>query len=297
MQESSVRKRIVVTLAFGPQRFSEMALGLGRSLRLIGDPHRRVVITNDRSTNFSPAFDEVIYTDFPAEDIWWAKFYALDLTDAEQILFLDGDSLAFQRLEPVFDFFDGAPFGVQGQYLETGHWYGATIESAAAAGGVPGLVQFNGGLLYYERTKEAHQILAAAKAISREAGRYGWENSRGVPADEVCLSMAMAQTGLGRVAPDDLDFHNSATGLIGKLHMDVRRGQCEYLCRRYKVRFVRPFVFHASFYGNFLIYWRQLAWLARLERYELTHEFGAFSKWHKLQRSVQRRVLKWWGKI
>jgi len=64
--------------------------------------------------------------------------------------------------------------------------------------------------------------------------------------------------------PDATDFMSTGVGLIGPLRLDVRAGVCEYLCRRERVRYIRPYVFHASRYSNFLVYWRELARLRRL---------------------------------
>jgi hypothetical protein len=97
--------------------------------------------------------------------------------------------------------------------------------------------------------------------------------------------------------PDELDFSNSAMGLIGKLHMDVETGTCEYVCRRYDVRFVRPYLFHASRYIYFNVYWRQLAKLEQLERFEQTHTYGYMSPLAKLRRSIDKRLLRMKGKL
>lgn len=290
-------KRAVITVAHGHRRFAEMAIGLARSLRLIGDSHWRVLLTDLEHHHFYPAFDEVIRIQIPKEDLWWAKFYGIQATQYDQFLFLDSDCLAFRRLDPIFEFFAGSGLGVQGEYRTEGEWYGADIRDASRVGGVPGMVQLNAGLLYYERGEALEQLLARGREIAARNDEFGWNTVRGYPSEEVCLSMAMAQLGLGRAAPDTADYMNSGVGLVGKLRMDVRRGQCEYLCRRHRLQWVKPYVFHAHFYSKFFLYWRQLSLLERLERYEQQHPFGTFSRTTKLQRSIQRRILKLRGKI
>jgi hypothetical protein len=284
--------RIVFTLAFGHRKFAEMALGLGRSLRLIGDTTKRVVLTDLEGYPWEKSFDQVIYLKVPAEDLWWAKLYALDHTDANKVLFIDGDSLAFKRVGPIFDAFEGAPFGVQGEVVSKGSWYGPDIADVCEKAGVKELVKFNGGLMYYGRGPELDKVVAEAKAVAADAARYGWRLSRGVPADEVCLSVAMARTGIGRGVPEESNFSNSGVGLVGRLRMDVMRNECEYLCRRYSLQRVEPYILHAHFHKSFFIYWRQLRKLAWLERYEETHRYGYMSPLQKLDRSIQRRVLK-----
>jgi hypothetical protein len=115
--------------------------------------------------------------------------------------------------------------------------------------------------------------------------------------DEPVIALAMAKSGLGSLIPETMDFTNSATGLVGKLTLDVANNDCHFVARRNDLRFVRPYLFHASRYSKFAIYWRQLAYLEKMERYEKEHEFGYMSFSHKLRRSVERRLLKWTGKI
>jgi hypothetical protein len=288
--------RIVFTLAFGHRKFAEMALGLGRSLRLIGDTTRRVVLTDLDDYPWEKSFDQVIRLKVPMEDLWWAKLYALDHTDAKRVLFIDGDSLAFKRVDPIFDAFAGAPFGVQGVVANQGSWYGPDISEVCQKAGVKELVKFNGGLLYYERGEELNRLVEEAKAVAADAERYGWRLSRGVPADEVCLSVAMARTGIGIGVPEESNFSNSGVGLIGKLRMDVMRNECEYLCRRYTLQRVEPYVFHAHFFKSYFVYWRQLKRLAWLEEYEAKHRYGYMSPLQKFDRSIQRRILKHLGR-
>jgi hypothetical protein len=290
-------ERLVFTLAFGKPRFAEMALGLGRSLKLIGDTTPRAVLTDLDDYPWERSFDIVIRRSVPKEDLWWSKLYALEHTDAKRVLFLDGDSLAFKRLDPIFDAFAGALFGVQGVLQTHGEWYGPDISEVCAKAGVPAMVQFNGGLMYYERGPELDRLVAEAKAVAADSARYGWRLSRGVPADEVCLSLAMARTGIGRHVPDEADFSNSGVGLIGKLDMDVTRARCAYVCRRHNLQRVEPYVFHAHFYSKFLIYWRQLRRLRDLEEYETRHPFGYMSPGHKLRRSLEKRILKIQGRL
>jgi len=105
----------------------------------------------------------------------------------------------------------------------------------------------------------------------------------------------MMRTGFGSVVSDDTDFMNTGSGMIGKLHMDVRSNTCRFLSRKSKVRYVEPTIFHASEYSNFTIYWRQLKFLKGLEAYEDKHRPGYRSRWFKLRRSIERRYLKLMG--
>ncbi|MDX2064211.1 MAG: hypothetical protein SFX74_00565 [Fimbriimonadaceae bacterium] len=284
--------RAVLTLAVGKRKFAEQALGLGRSLRLIGDPTPRVVVTDMLDLDWAPAFDHVVPYQGDLRMIFFDKLIGLEATDANEILFIDADMLAFRPLEPIFRAAAGCDFAVQGQWISDGDWY-TNVAELCRRYHVPSIVQLNGGMIYYRRTPEFAAFRNTLREMADRATEIGVARDDPLIPDEPIIGLAMAQTGFGRVWPEDSDFHNSATGLIGQLRLNVRRGECGFLCRRYTVRYVEPILFHASRYSNFLIYWRQLATLHRLETYEKSRPYGYLSPWHKLSRSVQRRLVKW----
>jgi len=287
---------VVFTLAFGASKYAKFALGLGRSLRVIGDQHKRVLVTDIRRDDWHPAFDHVVYTSPPANP-YHAKFHAFRYFDAERVLFIDADSLVFRRLDPIFAAFAGHELGVQGWQIGVGdEWWGDTA-TVLQRTGLPGLTQFNGGLLYYENRPETEALFREVEKVREHYDETGFNGFRGHVPDEPCLSVAMARTGLGYCVPDTADFMNTGTGLIGKLQMDVTRGHCQFVCRRRDLRVVRPIVLHAHLHAQYLPYWRQLRKLAWLEKYENAHPFGYMSRGHKLRRSIERRLLKLQGRI
>jgi hypothetical protein len=289
-------KRIVYTIAVGRDKHLQAALGLGRSLRLIGDRTRRVVVTDRPDFGWSPAFDQVIPWKKELKWIFFEKLSALEDTDADQVLFLDADMLAFKRLDLIFDACAGKGLCVQGQWTSTGDWYG-DIATHCQRHGVNSLPQFNGGLIYYERTDECQDFIKTVWEYGHRAVELGFSRDDPLIPDEPCIALAIAQTGLGNVIPEEANFHNSATGLIGKLDLDITRNRCRYLVRRFDVQWVEPYVFHASRYMNFFVYWRQLDALAQLAKYEEQHGFGYMPPLAKLRRSIERRILTWRGRL
>jgi hypothetical protein len=162
---------------------------------------------------------------------------------------------------------------------------------------IDSLPQFNGGMIYYERTPECQAFLEQCWDYGRRAEELGMLRDDPLVPDEPLIALAMAQTGQGHLIPDEMDFSNTAVGLIGPLHMDVLTNTCEFVCRRYDTRFVRPYIFHAARYIYFNIYWRQLAALEGLARFEQSHTYGYMSPSAKLRRSIEKRVLKLTGKL
>jgi hypothetical protein len=283
--------RIVFTVARGRPKYGRMAMALARSLDLIGDTTPRAVLTDLDGFDWTRRFAQVLKPKGPRSAL--DKLVALEDTDADHVLSIDSDSLAFRRLEPIFEALRGKPFVVVGHRSAEGLWHGADRAAICRERGVESLPAFNGGLIYYERHPDAQALIARAREIEGAFDTTGFERFRGGASEEVCVALAMVETGLGEIVPDETEFMNTAVGLIGPLRMNVLEGECSFVCRRHAVRRVRPFVFHAARYVNFVSYWKQVECLEWLERYEDRHPPGYMSPWQKLERSVQRRYLRW----
>ncbi|MDX2064210.1 MAG: hypothetical protein SFX74_00560 [Fimbriimonadaceae bacterium] len=303
---STVIERAVYTLAFGADRYVRYALGLARSLRLLGDPTPRYVLTDRPDAAWRPAFDEVIVCP-PPENAYLAKLSLRALIPARQALFIDSDSLAFRRLDPIFAAYSshelgrniGVDVGVVGWPVSHGDWHG-DIGRVCRQLHLSELWQFNAGLLFFGPNSDA--ILPHVERAVQDYDGLGLRRFRGNIPDEPCLSIAIARAGWmadGRahLVSDDRDFMNTAVGPIGKLDYDVRQGRCQYLCRRQRVRLVRPILLHAHEQVKYWRYWRQLQILEALEDYERQHPFGYASPGHKLRRSIERRILKITGRL
>jgi hypothetical protein len=157
--------------------------------------------------------------------------------------------------------------------------------------------RFNGGMIYYERSEACKQMIEQSFEVGRNIKLTGLVCDTPWITDEGAISIAMAKAGLDvngncHLIPDEFDFMNTATGLVGKLEMDVAKNRCGYLCRRFDLRYVQPTIFHASRYINYTVYWKQLDKLKWLEKYEDEHGFGYMSQSQRWARSIQRRYLK-----
>jgi hypothetical protein len=147
--------------------------------------------------------------------------------------------------------------------------------------------------MYYSRTVATERVIEEALRISADYDATGLERFRGTVPDEPCVAIALARTGAGRILPNTSDFMNTPVGLVGRLDMDVYRGRCGFLKHAPDgLRYIRPDILHAAKYVLHTAYWRELAKLEWLEKYEDRHPFGYMPPHHKLQRSVQRRILK-----
>lgn len=287
---------IVYTVARGKPKFAEMAMGLGRSLKLIGDKNPRVLVTDIEGYNWGRYFDEVLPVAGPRSAL--DKLTALERTGANEVLAIDVDMLAFKRLDPIFAHCKGKPFAVQGHWETTGVFHGLQVADILEKFKLEKIPRFNGGMAYYERNSEFEELLGAMRDVEANYDSYGFQPfGRGQHAsEEVCMLLAMAKVGkFDYLIEPELQFQHSAAGLVGKLHLDVLKNECKYISRQRYCEFYEPFLFHAWRYKDFLVYWRQLDKLRALEAFEDEHPTLYMSRWVKLSRSIQRRILKMRG--
>lgn len=289
-------KRIVYTVARGQSKFAEMAMGLGRSLRLIGDTNPRIIATDIEGYDWKRYFDHVIPLSGKRSAL--DKLLALESTDADQVLAIDVDMLAFKRLNPIFDYCAGKPFAVQGHWESDGVFHGLSVSEILSKYSLERMPRFNGGLAYYERNAEFEQLLSSMKGAESNYDSYGFDPfGRGQHAsEEVCMLLAMIQLQkFDYLIPPELQFQHSAAGLVGKLHLDILRNECKYISRQRYCEFYEPILFHAWRYKDFLVYWKQLDKLKGLEQFEDNHPTLYMPRWVKWSRSIQRRILKMRG--
>lgn len=289
-------KRIVYTVATGRRRFGEMAMGLARSLSLIGDTTPRVIVTDIEGFNWKRHFDEVLKPAGPRSAL--DKLTALERTDADQILSLDVDMLAFKRLAPIFEYCDGRPLAVQGFEDTSGSFHGVPVPQVCDTYGVRSIPRFNGGMIYYERHPDFEESLAAMREAESNYDRLGFDPFRSTQrvSEEVCVMHALLTVGKFHLIPQALDFQHSAAGLIGKLHLDVATNTCRYVCRQESLRYHEPYIFHAWRYKDFFNYWRQIDKLERFERFEDERGTMYLPRLHRIGRSIQRRFLRLKGR-
>lgn len=288
-------ERVVFTMAFGKPKYAEMAMGLARSLSFIGDTTTRAILTDIDGVDWERYFDVVMKGKVTQSEVLLTKFDAGDHLDAKRVLFIDSDALAFKRVKPIFDAFEGSVLGLQGVWLTEGNWYDKDIADLCKSEGIARLPKFNTGVAYYEPGPELDKVREKMKEVAARYDTIGFRPHRGFPSDEPCVSLAMAHTGIGTVIHDSANFHNSAVGLLGKLRLNVLKNECSYLCLRYDLQRVEPYVFHAHFWAKFRVYWKQLAALKRLERFEDTHGIHYRPPLHSLRRSIQKRWLRLFG--
>lgn len=285
-------KRIVFCVARGRMEFGEMALGLARSLKLINDSTPRVLMTDIEGVPWGRYFDEVVAP--PGKRSALDKLFGCDLTDADAVLSLDVDMLAFKRLDPIFEFCQGKPFAVQGFWESTYPFHRRPAKEICEAYGLEAQYpRFNGGMAYYERGDKWSEILAAMRHAEAHYETLGFERFRaGYASEEVCMLDAMLKCQYVELIPDETQFQHSMAGLISKFDLDVLQNRCSATCFVDKLEYAEPTIFHAWRYKDYRLYWNELRKLRRAEETADSRPRGYVSRLSRLQRSIERRWMK-----
>ncbi|MCH8977634.1 MAG: hypothetical protein IH945_00110 [Armatimonadetes bacterium] len=256
-------KRVVFTFATGKPHYLAMAEGLGLSIAMHHSKAERAVITDLKPGGaraerlLALAFDKVIA---PPKNFnhWFIKLCALQETDADQVLFLDGDSLALRNIDPIFDELAGTDFAVQGEWRsDIKEWYG-DIQGAMKKRGHESIPQFSGGFIYYERTDAAQRLIEEALKTADEFDDLGLERFQGNITEEVCISLAMAKTGIGKVVPLSRGYSVTPWMSIGRKKLDVVAGECSFVKLLDRPYAFSPYIYHTATTKWDLAYWREL---------------------------------------
>lgn len=259
-------KRIVLSFATGASQYRTMAKALGLSLRLHGSQAKRVLMTDQPGDPELQATWDQLIPPTPGYSHWFLKLSALEATDADQILFIDGDSLAVGNVDPIFDQLAGSDFAVQGRWeRDPGDWYG-NFRAAMDRVGVDQAPKFSGGFLYYENTDRARALLQEINQLKESYDDLGLRRNGGHVVDEVCISLAMAKTQIGRVVPDSANYSLTPWRRNGRLNLDVLRGECSFFRSMPEPEIARPLLYHSARAKWDLDYWRQVRVLIRLLR-------------------------------
>jgi hypothetical protein len=285
-------KRAIFTVATGKPIYGEMAMGLARSLYLIDDPTPRAIMTDLKQFDWHRYYDTVLEPDETGKWPYLSRFTALDRMDADEFIMLDGDSLVFKQLGPIFDLCKGKSVAWQGEMRSKGEFRGRELADVCKDFGVSAVPRFNAGFTYYSRTEETKTLFAEALKVGSEYEKYGFNWFRGCPSGEVCLMIAMLHTGLGELLPPGITISHSGIGSIGMPKVNVLSGECSFVVRSQKLARIEPYVFHAHYYRQFRFYWNQLRILRNLEKYEDRRPAGYKPRWMRLRKSFESRWIK-----
>lgn len=278
-------KRVIYTFATGHPKYKTMVKALALSLDLHGSQTTRLLMT-DEPTNpeLCRLYNEIIAPN-PKYPHWFSKLAALEMSDADAVMFVDGDTLALQNADALFDRLQGIPFAVQGDLSAEDTWYG-NFGKARRSLGIDKAPTFIGGWLYYERCPETEQLISEIMALADRYDELGPDRNAGYVVDEICISLAMAKLGIGQVLPPNSDISVSTHYKMGTVKLDVLKGECAFVEAKYKPLVCRPVFYHSAMSRYDLRYWVQAHRVLRL--------FKRFPGWPKPKDSI---LVKVWRRV
>jgi hypothetical protein len=269
-----------------------MALGLARSLQLINDRNPRAIMTDIPGIDWHRYFDIVVSP--PGNRSALDKLTALEHFQADAVLSLDVDMLAFKKLDDIFEYCIGKPFAVQGYWDSEGAFHAKPASEVVRQYKLDGkFPRFNGGLAYYEPGEKWDSLLSAMRHAEANYTTLGFETFRaGYASEEVCMLDAMMKCGYVDLIDMDTQFQHSLSGLVAKLHLDVYRNECFAVCKSDRLEFASPYLFHAWRYKDYTVYWNELRKLRRAEELAGSRPREHTPRLWRLQRSIERRWMK-----
>jgi len=230
----------VLVVAVGPERYHRMARALLLSIRRC-HPDWPLAAVTDRPRSLRGAADEIVRVSLPDTGAYGLKLSADLHTPFDRTLLLDVDSLLVRPVPQLWSFFSDVPVGVLGFDIDAGTWFGRDVGEICQELGTPTIPRFNGGLVCFDRSDEAHQVFDAARGYFARYEELGFTPFRGARADEPVLAMALASRGIRACHDRRLEMYRTTRSAQGPVHVDVLRHECSF---RLDGQVVRPGIVH-----------------------------------------------------
>jgi hypothetical protein len=258
--------RGLITMAFGKQRYIDMAKSLGRSMN--APLVENAVLTDSEDPGLQELFKHVIKYTPELGSYMVPKFHLDRLSPFQETLYVDSDCLALTNLDAFWVAFQGQSFGVPGwRSLKQGDTdpY-VDVSFVLRHFSLSELPKFNGGAYYFAKSEAttkffntARELLANAKELSIGDFRDGGFS------DEPLFALAMAIHNLKLTSMGSGGMWTPINS-TGRVRLDAIAGRCSF---RKEGRMVTPDIIH--FAGE----WGKCAAYHREQLRLLTHFGGA----------------------
>jgi hypothetical protein len=258
--------RGVITMAFGKQRYIEMAKWLGMSLRLNAPALASAIVTDSSDPILRDLFTYVIPFDDSMGKSVEAKFYLDRMSPFAETMFIDADCLVLNDLSALWELFGAHPVSAGGwRYLERGEQDEfVDVSFVLDHFQLDLLPKFNGGCYYFRRSPEASALFDTARELLAEAGslRISCFREGGFP-DEPLFALAFALRGLNLTNTGKCGMLTPVNSR-GRIRLDVFAQKCSF--RKLGI-LVHPDIVH--FPGGF-----RDSYAYQREVLRLKHHFG-----------------------
>ena len=227
----STVSRGIITMAFGNQRYVDMAKDFALSLKLNAPFVPTAILTDSDDPDLKSLFNHVLpYREEFGSNVG-PKFFLDMYTPFDETLYMDSDCLAVGDLETFWQSFSGQYFGVPGwRVLRKGDKdpY-CDVDFLLNQFGIDYLPKFNGGAYFFRRCQETTLFFSLARDLFTRANslRIGDFRDDGAP-DEPVVALAMAISGLN-LTPMPVGGMMTPINSTGPIELNVLRGHCTFI--------------------------------------------------------------------
>jgi hypothetical protein len=161
-------------LAFGAQKYADLAMNCAISIRAFEEQRRPIVL---------------------------AKLRCIDISRFDKTLFVDADTLLLKAgIDDHWKKLDDYDFAIPAERAMTsGEWWGADIGSLISAAGAGYVVKMNSGSIYFKKTPKGRAVFRTAlDVLRRHRSLVKGTHRDGVVGNEIFFGLAMGlqKTGL-----------------------------------------------------------------------------------------------------
>lgn len=220
----------ILTLAFGTDKYINMAINLGRSIRLNSPNIKTAIVTDSENFELSNFYDVIIPLNTVFGKNVEQKLYLDKYSPFDKTLYIDSDCLVFRDLEFAFDLFrDSRAIAIGTEFFFPGDDCAfADVNIVTKNLGIKKIPRFNGGVYYVSKTSIQPNILAKARGFIDDYKELGfWSFRDQGPADELLIGTAVEYMGYNNIS-DNGNLMRTPIGIIGVLDIDIFKGKSKF---------------------------------------------------------------------
>ncbi len=235
-------------MAYGEQRYIDMAKTLAKSLQLHNDKIPRAIVTDSKDSELSKLYHLCLPVKPELGNGFRQKLYIDQYSPFEETLYIDSDCIVVNNIKFIWDFFSKVSFGVVGYQKREGKAFADILDVSDMISilGLSSLPVFNGGIYYYKNNAKAAQVFSEARRIEKDYESLGIGKFRESIADEPVFAIALALCGIEAVQDPQGLTMRTPLNMTGSLQIDVLKGYCQFIKEG---QLVQPAIAH--FCGSF----------------------------------------------
>ncbi|MCW2284292.1 hypothetical protein M2323_002159 [Rhodoblastus acidophilus] len=221
--------RSVFTIATGSESFFKMAINLARSFEYFNAGNNDIAfyIFTDVERRLPSDLKHSRLSVLKCDDLrigFSIKLLIDRFAPTMQSIFIDADCFVLGSVEPLFDAFSDSSVGIFGEVLCDGERFG-NVSSYNERLGISFMPNFNGGIYYIDKSREAKVIFAEARQLEPRYDDVGFVRLRGQPNDEMLIGAALAKNAIYPV-PNDGRYYADFQWWPDLIEFDVLKGRC-----------------------------------------------------------------------